>query len=120
MMENATSALVGLALDATAMRQQAIARNIANAGTPGYQRAGVDFESRLAQVRAGIGAMGGPRLADLAPLRPQFVTMADDGPVALDQEVADLSQNVLQQQALLKTLTKHYALIGLAINEGKR
>jgi flagellar basal-body rod protein FlgB len=31
------------------MRQQAIAQNIANVNTPGYQRVGVSFESRLAR-----------------------------------------------------------------------
>jgi flagellar basal-body rod protein FlgB len=35
-------------------------------------------------------------------------------------EVAALSDNTLQQQALLKLLNKHMALLSTAVNEGKR
>jgi flagellar basal-body rod protein FlgB len=35
-------------------------------------------------------------------------------------EMAALSENTLHHQALLKALNKHFALIGNAINEGKR
>lgn len=117
------SALLSLALDAAGMRQQAIAQNIANANTPGYQRVSVSFESRLAELRDSTGNITAPSLANLSNFRPalEYAEPAADGnPVALDMEVAQLSQTTVHHQALLKALTKHFALIGMAINEGKR
>ena len=103
------------------MRQQAIAHNIANANTPGYQRLGVSFESRLAEARDSQGRPALPSLADLSNFQPAFDYVSDGASgVALDMEVADLSENSLHQHALLKALTKHLGLISLAINEGKR
>ena len=116
-----TTALLSLALDAAGMRQQAIAQNIANANTPAYQRLGVSFESRLAAARDSEGRPALPSLADLSNFRPAFeYVRGGDSGVALDMEVADLSENALHQHALLKALNKHLGLISLAINEGKR
>lgn len=116
--ESSTVGLLSLALDAATMRQQAIAQNIANANTPGYQRLGVSFESRVDALRQDIRNGQSPSLASLAAFRP--VLEAVDEPVALDTEMAALSANTLQHQVLLKALNKHFALLGSAINEGKR
>lgn len=118
-----TSALLSLALDAAGMRQQAIAHNIANANTPGYQRISVSFEQRLAALADGAGKIGAPSLAGLADLRPSFeyaAPLAAGSAIALDQEMAELSENTLHHQALLKALNKHLSLMSIAINEGKR
>lgn len=114
-----TSAMLGLALDAATLRQQAIAQNIANANTPGYQRVAVTFESRMAQLRDSLQPGQVPSAAQLAPYRP-LLEPAGQVAVALDTEMAGLSENMLHHQALLKALNKHYALLGLAISEGKR
>lgn len=116
----ATSALVGMALDAAAMRQQAIAHNIANANTPGYRRMSVSFERQLDALRDGDGEVRMASPASLGEARPVFTTAADEGAVSLDVEVADLSRNTLQHQALVKAMSKYYALFNTAINEGKR
>jgi flagellar basal-body rod protein FlgB len=59
--------------------------------------------------------------ADLAFYRPKIeYATGTEGPVQLDQELADMSETVLHHQALLKALNKQLELIGLAINEGKR
>jgi flagellar basal-body rod protein FlgB len=100
------TALLGAALDAATMRQQAIAQNIANANTPGYRKIAVSFESRMG--------------AELAQARPVFTVAAEAKPVAIDVEVAQLSETVLHHQVLLKALNKHYALLATAISEGKR
>jgi flagellar basal-body rod protein FlgB len=121
--DNSTVGLLGLALDAAGMRQQAIAHNIANANTPGYQRISVSFESRLDALRDGRGNVAPPSLASLADFRPSFVYDAPleaGSSVALDQEMAQLSENTLHHQALLKALNKHLSLMSIAINEGKR
>lgn len=119
LIDSGMTGLLNLALDAAGMRQQAIAHNIANVNTPGYQRLGVSFESRLAEISRSHGGAA-PSLASLGDVRPAFMLAGEGEPVALDMEVAALSENTLHQQALLKALTKHFALLGSAINEGKR
>jgi len=119
--DNNLTALLGLALDAAQMRQQAIAQNIANVNTPGYRRIGVSFEQRIAQLAPDAARGTTPVPADLAYYRPKIeYATGTKGPVQLDQELADMSETVLHHQALLKALNKQLELIGLAINEGKR
>lgn len=124
MIDSSTSALLSLALDAAGMRQQAIAHNIANVNTPEHQRVSVSFESRMAAaLREAGGQMAAPSLADLSRLRPAFEYAqvgSTENQVALDQELAAMSETTLHHQALLKALNKHFALIGMAISEGKR
>lgn len=119
--ESSTVSLLSLALDATSMRQQAIARNIANAGTPGYQRLGVSFESRLGELRDAMRQGQSPAPAMRASFQPVFAALGQPGEsVALDQEMAALSENTLHHQALLKALSKHMSVMSVAISEGKR
>lgn len=121
LIDQSTVGLVSMALDATTLRQQAIAQNIANANTPGYQRVGVSFESHLGALRNTVRQGGTPSLASLRDFRPAMELVGAPGdPVSLDMEVAALSENTLQQQALLKVLNKHLGLLSTAINEGKR
>jgi flagellar basal-body rod protein FlgB len=117
MIDNGTIAQVGLALDVTALRHQAIAQNIANANTPGYRPVTVAFAE---QVRAlqGAAAHGAPD-AGIATVRPTLQWSGADS-VSLDMEMAHLSENTLQHQVLLKALSKQFALLGSAIAEGKR
>jgi flagellar basal-body rod protein FlgB len=119
--DNSMTSLLGLAIDATVMRQQAIAQNIANVSTPGYQRVTVSFEKQLAALAAASAPGAAPSLADLSNFRPAFeyASAPADG-IALDMEMADMSETVLHHQVLMKALNKHLELIGLAINEGKR
>jgi flagellar basal-body rod protein FlgB len=124
--DNNMVSLLSLALDAAGMRQQAIAHNIANANTPGFQRVAVSFEQQVAALQSrGLRQAGSaaPSLADLAAMRPRFVA-ADpagaDATVALDQEVAHLVETTVHHQALLKALNSQFTLLGSAINEGKR
>lgn len=116
--ETGTVSLLNLALDAAVMRQQAIAQNIANAGVPGYQRLGVTFEQRFAALQGGVAL---PVLAASDTFQPSLATVGKPGDtVALDQEMAALSETTLHHQALLKVLNKNLSLLSVAINEGKR
>lgn len=115
-----TVGLLSLALDAAVMRQQAIAHNIANASTPGYQRIGVSFEDHIGQLKQAVrdGKLPPPSLASFQPLFQPLGQAGDT--VSLETEMATLSENTLHHQALLKALSKHMALASIAINEGKR
>lgn len=120
MIDPVTLALVKSALDAGVMRQVAHANNLANASTQGYQPFKVVFEERLDAVRAAVqqGRAGGldPALLPAA----EMVAEPEAGPVSLDNEVGALSRNALHYQALTRALSKQYALLNLAISEGKR
>jgi flagellar basal-body rod protein FlgB len=121
LIDPSTVGLVSMALDAAALRQQATAQNIANAGTPGYQRIGVSFESRMEALRGQVRQGATPSLATLRDFRPTLELVGAPGDaVPLDMEVAALSENALHQQALLKMLNKHLGMLSIAINEGKR
>ena len=118
--DGSTVALIGKALDATAMRQQAVAQNIANANSPGYRRLGVSFEQQLSQLRSQLADGQAVRPAQVDALQARLDTVDGGDKVALDQEIADLSATTLHQQALLKALNRHYAILGVAINGGKQ
>lgn len=120
--ENTTVDLVKLALDAASLRQQALANNIANLNTPGYSPLRVDFESQLAGARAHYFAGNRVSDADLAAVKPSVEAdeAGEGSPVSLDLEIAKVSQNVVHYQALLRGLNKRMAILGMAINEGKR
>lgn len=125
-MSNSTEAvtlnLMKMAMDGAAMRHQAIAANIANATTPGYAPVQVSFEGQLRQARerleAGESIAG--VAADLAPEVESDAAAADGAPVAIDLQAAQLAQNVVHYQALLKGYGKRMAILAAAINEGKR
>ncbi len=106
--------IVTLALDASSLRQRALAANIANAGNAAYQRQAVSFEARLRELasRSELAEAG------TASLQPRLVN--DDTPAALDQDVTALAANALHFQALLKSLNAELELMSLAANDGRR
>lgn len=70
MFDSVTSRAFSSALDGLAMRQRAIADNIANANTPGYQSRRVAFEDALASsVRTGDGKVQATEARSLEPTR---------------------------------------------------
>jgi flagellar basal-body rod protein FlgB len=107
--------MLSRALDATVLRQQAIAQNLANANVPGYHRLSVQFEAQLA---AALRANRAGTAIDVAPRLVQ----ADHavGNEGTDQDLAQLSETVLHHHALLKVLDNRIGLLGTAISEGKK
>lgn len=123
LIESPASALVSLALNAATLRQQAISHNIANAGQDGFRPLAVSFEDQLAGARDALSMGRAVMPSDVANVAPAL-DLASPGPggndaVSLDMQLAQLSENALHHQALLKALNRHYALLGIAINEGK-
>lgn len=123
--EAVTTTMMGLALDAASLRQQAIAANIANSETAGYVPMGVSFDAQMAEVQrvfdGGRGQLDNGTLEAMQP-RLQPVTDMAGVPtkVMLDVEVANLAQNAVQYQALVKGLSKHYAILSSAVSDGKK
>jgi flagellar basal-body rod protein FlgB len=116
----ATGAMVKLALDAASLRHLVIANNIANANTPGYVPMRVEFEEHLAAAArdSASGVVLGrtaapavvPDLQGLDPLQAR---------VQLDVEAAQLAQNTVQYQALLRGLRGKLEMLQIAVNDGK-
>lgn len=124
--EALTLPAVSLALDASLLRQQAIASHIAHAGTPGYRAPRLSFEAQLATAgtrRSGAvaaDAVTSDALVLTTHVTPPSVAGSDDGPVRLDREVAALAQNSTHHQLLLRGLARHLSVIASAVSDGKR
>lgn len=101
-------------LDTVVMRQRAIASNIANLETPGYQRLNISqsFQSELQRACASQDAQ---QIASLQPSiapDPSAVPRGRDGnTVNLEQEMAELNQNTMLNAVESKLVT--YTLVRL-------
>ena len=93
------SALEKAILGASA-RQQAIAENLANVDTPGYQRVDVDFHKTLRDAMAsGAGLKG----ATFSPQRDATAQVRADGStVDADVEAAAQARNGLEYETLVQ------------------
>jgi len=114
----ATGALIRMALDGVSMRQLVTANNIANAGTPDYAPLRLDFEEQLAGAMRET-ALG--RRPDPARLVPTVTPDTTPGAkVQLDVETAQMAQDVLHYQALLRALREQMDVLQTAINDGRK
>jgi flagellar basal-body rod protein FlgB len=99
-----------LALDAAALRHQAIAHNLANLNSENYVPLRVSFDAQLAAAGRAV--------------KPQLVQQLDQGagprPQDVDMEMVDLAQNTIHYQALMRGIGKQYAMLRDVISEGKR
>lgn len=106
------------AADASWIRNEAIANNIANATTPGYKRQDVAFE---AELRKALGAdtcesmdarVKKVRTADLNPVpyidNAGFSYRLDGNSVDIDNENVMLAENQLKYQGLMNSITAEF------------
>lgn len=121
-----TSKLVGLALDAAMLRHQLTAHNIANADTPGYSAKRLSFEDHLARITMALNDPGSEASlqSEIDDLRQRLMARNDlivssGEPVALDQEMVELTENVLRYRALLDANSKRGDILKMAIKEGR-
>jgi flagellar basal-body rod protein FlgB len=106
-------------LDVSALRQEAIAANIANAETPGFRRLDVaaDFNTQLkARVAAGDFA----RTADT--LRPQLAedqtarsVRPDGNTVEIEHELLMMNRNAVEHEFLAQVVSNNLKQLKLAI-----
>jgi flagellar basal-body rod protein FlgB len=92
------------AIGGAAQRQSALAANLANANTPGYQRVDVDFHSAL---RGAMESSDDPRTAvertTFAAQRDAMAaTRADGSSVDAESEASKLAANALEHQAAVQ------------------
>jgi len=117
-----TSQLVKVALNASLLRHEVIANNIANANTPGFQPQRVNFENVLLDIEHERDAMSDEVLkAQLGELdrlikEGSVVEQSGESQVELDVEMVELTENVIRYRALLEGLSKRGDLINMAIS----
>jgi flagellar basal-body rod protein FlgB len=109
---------VGAWMSGIAGRRNAVANNIANIDTPGYQRHEVDFESELRRVYGDgqnqIAATdprhysGGRTTSGYGLQRAQALDSSrrDDNDVDIDQEMVTLAETQMQYQAAANALNR--------------
>jgi flagellar basal-body rod protein FlgB len=112
------TSIVGVekAMQGSLLRQQVLANNVANANTPGFQRSDVDFQSALAQAFS-----GSPTASQIAQISFQPQTdgtgamQVDGNGVDINTEMADMSENTLDYQALESVLATRMTILKTAI-----
>ena len=106
-------------LDASALRQQAIAANIANAETPGYRRLDLapDFTTQLKASLAENGTATG--LADITPALAEDMharsVRPDGNSVDIEQELIAMNRNSVEYDYLSEVVTRNIKQLKLAI-----
>lgn len=136
-------------LDAASLRQEVISDNIANVDTPGFKASRVSFEDELRRALQGLegsppadgrGSPPAVRLVGTHPghivaghqprgpaeIRPRIVTdtassMRNDGNnVDVEAQMAELAENTVLYNALVRQISAQFANLRTAINEGRR
>jgi len=106
-------------LDASVVRQEAIASNIANVDTPGYRRLDVapDFATELrSRLEAG-------KIADTASLKPTIVedlsarsVRADGNSVEMETELLAMNRNSVEYDYLAEVVSRNIKQMKMAIS----
>ena len=119
-MELFDTTLVGLerAMSGSALRQQVIANNIANANTPNFKASDVDFHAALAQAFAGQPTVDQIGATDFSVETDSASTGRLDGNnVDIDQQMANLSENTLDYQSLESVMASRISILKTAIGQ---
>jgi flagellar basal-body rod protein FlgB len=126
-----TVGLLERALDLRLQNQQVISSNIANADTPGYAPARLEFEEglkrSLAGSASGITATHGAHfpLGEKAAgeggakvVRSADPGVGDRNGVSLDQEMIDLAENQILYEAASQMVSKKLGLLKYVVGGG--
>ena len=118
MLFDTTQLALERAIEGAGKRHEALAANIANANTPGYQRVDVDFHGALQ------AAMGGDEDSNTALEGLSFsaakdasagATRADGSTVDIDSESAKLAANALEQLAAVQVAHARLGILKAAM-----
>lgn len=107
MESDTTVQLVSLALDATLMRQTAIANNIANINTPDYQTMEVNFEQQLNESYLATNP------EESLSVKPSY--QLSDHHSTIDEQMMLNVQNMTHYRALVKGLNQKLSIMKLAL-----
>jgi flagellar basal-body rod protein FlgB len=105
------------AIEGAGKRHEALAANLANANTPGYQRVDVDFHGALASA---IGSRETLSELSFTPARDASAgaVRADGSTVDVDAESAKLAANALEHQAAVQVAHARIGILKAAMGTG--
>jgi flagellar basal-body rod protein FlgB len=116
-----TQSALEAAISGASARQTALASNLANANTPGYQRVDVDFHSSLAAALDGGEGNAAERLHSMT-FAPETdasgAVRADGSTVDVDAESAKLAANALEHQAAVQVAHARIGILKAAMGTG--
>ncbi|OLN33477.1 flagellar basal body rod protein FlgB [Desulfosporosinus metallidurans] len=115
-------------LNASSLRQQVLANNVANIDTPNFKRSDVDFQAVL---NAALGQTNGDLSLKLTSLRhipgvaegdgtgivtDQTTSLRNDGNnVDVDREMSNVAENGLYYNSLTRTISSQLGLLRMVI-----
>ncbi len=105
-------------LDLTALRQEAIASNIANLETPGYKRLEVapSFNEELSRALTAGDSAALSRLQPTLTVDPTAVATSRDGnTVQLENELLELNQNTMANAVETQLVSSNFLKLRMAI-----
>ena len=100
-MKTATLNLLNRAMKAYTWRMEALASNIANLETPGYQRMSVSFEDDLQQARHSMGGK-----LDGTEVEPHV--NVEEGAPLLEDEMMQMADTQMRTQLASRALQNHF------------
>jgi flagellar basal-body rod protein FlgB len=114
-----TQVALEAAIRGASQRQQALAANLANANTPGYQRVDVDFHGTLSAALGRDDARETLHHASFAPKQDAAgAVRADGSTVDVDAESARLAANALEHQAAVTVAHARIQIMRSAMGVG--
>jgi flagellar basal-body rod protein FlgB len=101
--------ILKFSLDAVVSQQQAIANNIANENTPGYQAQEVNFQSALAQA---LQQGGNASIAQTPEGLPSGI---NGNNVSIANEMTLLQENTLENKMVDNALSGQFSILSAAL-----
>lgn len=126
MLQDITNIALAKALDGTALRHRAIANNLANVETPGFQRQDVAFESELRSALDSSSLSQDSQMDQVRKVSPDVIGDAaspaqeNGNNVNPDHEMASLAENTIRYEAILQSMSVKDSMLRAAIYEGKK
>ena len=122
-------------LDASLLRNEVIAQNIANVDTPGYKKRTVKFEEYLANALKGSNFKGfkthskhisiGGDNVDSIDIKvtqdyKELSMRLDGNNVDIEAEMAAMAKNTIQYNTLVQSLNSRFKSLKSVISEGRK
>ena len=106
-MDSAKVDILKSAMQAYAWRSQAIASNLANLDSPGYQRMSVSFEEEMSRALQSRGHR------DVKSVEPEV--NVENAPPLLEDELMELADTQMRTQLATRALRDHFSLVRMSI-----
>ena len=110
------------ALDASSLRQELIANNLANVNTPGFKRQDVAFEAKLSHALSERRLRGSAAVNPVDSVRPEIITQSstsqrvDGNNVDMESENVNSAINTLRYEALSQMVGGYFGGLKAAIS----